>query len=61
MLQFILEGRLLRRFGRSRSVRLAVLTMFAALLVVVVIYTTNLFFTLNERTGAHHVDTHSTH
>ena len=34
--------------------------LFALLVIAVLIYTVNLFLTLNERTGAHDVHTHST-
>jgi len=50
-------------FFRGRSLPKIVRIMFAALaiglLIVVVIYTFNLFLTLNERTGVHHVHTDS--
>ena len=61
MLRFILDVLLLRRLIESRSVRRAVLIMFAALFVVVLLYTANLFLTLSERTSGHHVQPYSTH
>ena len=61
MFEYILGILLLRRLGLSRSLRYSFLAVLGALLVVVSIYTANLFLTLNERTGAHHVNTHSAH
>ncbi len=44
-----------------RAIRLIFTILFVGLVVAVVIYTVNLTLTLDERTGAHHVHTHSTH
>ncbi len=60
MFEYILGILLLRRLGLSRPLRYAFLFILGALLLVVSIYTVNLFLTLNERTGAHDVHTHST-
>ena len=61
MLGFILDVLLLRQLIKSRSVRRAVLFAFVVLLVVVLVYTANLFLTLPERTSGHHVQHNSTH
>jgi hypothetical protein len=61
MLRFILDVLLLRQLIESRSVRRAVLFVFVVLLVVVLVYTANLFLTLPERTSGHHVQSHSSH
>jgi hypothetical protein len=59
MLQFILDVLLLRRLIESRFVRRFVLTVFALLLAVVLVFTAYLFLTLSERTAGHHVQHHS--
>jgi hypothetical protein len=59
MLRFVLDVLLLRRLIESSSVRRAVLIIFALLFVVVLLYTANLFLTLNERVSARHVHTDS--
>ena len=61
MFEYILGILLLRRLGLSRPLRYAFLAVLGVLLVVVSIYTANLFLTLNERTGVYHVHTHSSH
>ena len=61
MLRFILDVLLLRQLIESRSVRRAVLFVFAVLFVVVLVYTVNLFLTLPERTSGHHVQSHFSH
>jgi hypothetical protein len=61
MLRFVLDVLLLRRLIESRSVRRIVLFCFVALLLVVLLYTANLFRTLPERTSGHHVQPHSSH
>ena len=61
MFEYILGILLLRRLGLSRPLRYAFLAVLGVLLVVVSIYTANLFLTLNERTGVHHVHTHGSH
>ena len=61
MLRFVLDVLLLRRLIESRSVRRFVLVAIGALLLVVLVYTVNLFLTLPERTSGHHVQHHSSH
>ena len=61
MLRFVLDVLLLRRLVESSSVRRALLIIFALLFVVVLLYTANLFLTLNERSQTPHVHAHSTH
>jgi hypothetical protein len=61
MFDFLLSIKFLRRLGLGRPFRLALAVIFVVLLIVVSIYTTNLFLSLHERTGAQHVDTHSAH
>ena len=59
MLRFILEGRLLRRLWSVKPLKLVLFTFLCFLLVVVLIYTANLFLTLPERTSGHHVQHNS--
>ena len=61
MLQFILDVLLLRRLIESRFVRRFVLTVFALLFAVVLIFTAYLFLTLPGRTSENHVQYHSSH
>jgi hypothetical protein len=61
MLRFILEGRLLRRLWAVKPLKLLLFTFLCFLIVVVLIYTVNLFLTLPERTSGHHVQHNSTH
>jgi hypothetical protein len=51
----------LRRLGISKPLRRALLLAIAVLFAIVLIYTANLFLTLEERTSAPHVHTHSSH
>jgi len=60
MWQYILGILLLRRLGLSRPLRYLFLSAIAILSVVVLIYTLNLFLTLEQRTSAPHVHAHST-
>jgi hypothetical protein len=61
MLRYILGILLLRRLGLSRPLRYAFLSALAVLSIIVLIYTTNLFLTLEQRTSAPHVHTNSPH
>jgi hypothetical protein len=61
MFDFLLSIKFLHRLGLGKPFRLAFVVIFVVLLIVVSIYTTNRFLTLHERTGAHHVDTHTAH
>jgi hypothetical protein len=59
MLSYIFGLLLLRKFGLPKPLRYAILTLFAGLVLVVLIYTIHLFATLPERTSGHHVQPHS--
>jgi hypothetical protein len=61
MWTFIFSFLLLRRLGLSKPLRRALLLAIAVLFTIVIVYTTNLFLTLEERTSAPHVHTHSSH
>jgi hypothetical protein len=61
MFEYIFGILLLRRLGLSRPLRYAFLLTLAVLAIVVLIYTANLFLTLEQRTSAPNVHTHSTH
>lgn len=61
MWQYILGILLLRRLGLTRPLRYLFLTVLTVLFVVVLIYTANLFLTLEQRTSPHHAHAHSTH
>jgi hypothetical protein len=61
MWTFIVSFLLLRRLGLSRPIRIVLAVFMAGLIIVVLIYTANLFLTLEERTSAPHVHTHSSH
>ena len=52
---------LLRRLGLSRPIRIVLAVFMCGLIVVVLIYTVNLFLTLEERTITPHVHTRSSH
>ena len=52
---------LLRRLDLSRPIRIVLAVFMAGLIIVVLIYTANLFLTLEERTSAPHVHSHSSH
>jgi hypothetical protein len=47
--------------GLSKPIRYVLAVFMCGLIVVVLIYTANLFLTLEERTNAPHVHTHSSH
>ena len=61
MFEYILGIALLRRLGLSRPLRYAFLAVLAVLLIIVLIYTANMFLTLEQRTSAHNVHTYSAH
>jgi hypothetical protein len=61
MLSYILGFLLLSKFGIPKPIRYALLVLMAGLVIVVLVYTVNLFLTLPERTSGHHVQHHSTH
>ena len=59
MWTFVVSFLLLRRLGLSRPIRIVLAVFMVGLIIVVLIYTANLFLTLEERTSAPHVYTHS--
>jgi hypothetical protein len=61
MWTFIFSFLLLRRLGLSRPIRIVLAVFMVSFSIVVLIYTANLFLTLEERTSAPHVHTHSSH
>jgi hypothetical protein len=61
MWQYILGILLLRRLGLARPLRYFFLSVLAVLSIVILIYTANLFLTLEQRTSVPHVHTHSAH
>ena len=61
MWTFVVSFLLLRRLGLSRPIRIVLVVFMAGLIIVVLIYTANLFLTFEERTSAPHVHTHSSH
>ena len=61
MWTFIFSFLFLRRLGISRPIRIVLAVFLLGLILVVFIYTANLFLTLEERTTAPHVHTHGTH
>jgi lipid-A-disaccharide synthase-like uncharacterized protein len=58
MFGFLVAFLLLRRFRLPVFVRYAFAVFVIGLVIVVFIWTTNLFLTLNQRTSAPHVHTH---
>jgi hypothetical protein len=60
MLSYILGFLLLSKFGIPKPIRYALLVLMAGLVIVVLVYTINLFLTLPERTSDHHVQHQST-
>ncbi len=60
MWTYILSLLLLRRFGLPRPIRYAIAVFMIGLVIVVFIYTANLFLTLEQRTSVPHVHAHST-
>ena len=61
MWTFIFSFLFLRRLGISKPLRRALLLAIAVLFAIVLIYTANLFLTLEERISAPHVHSHSAH
>jgi lipid-A-disaccharide synthase-like uncharacterized protein len=61
MWTFVVSFLLLRRLGLSRLIRIVLAVFMVGLIIVVLIYTANLFLTLEERSSAPHVHTHSSH
>ena len=61
MWTFLFSFLLLRRLGLSKPIRYVLVVFMLGLIAVVLIYTANLFLTLEERTSAPHVHTHSSH
>jgi hypothetical protein len=61
MLTFIVSFLLLRRLGVSKPLRRVLLLVIAVLFAIVLVYTANLFLTLEERTSAPNVHSHSFH
>jgi hypothetical protein len=59
MWTFIFSFLFLHRLGLSRPIRIVLAVFMVGLIIVVLIYTANLFLTLEERTSAPHVHTHS--
>ena len=61
MWTFLFSFLLLRRLGLSKPIRYVLVVFMLGLIAVVLIYTASLFLTLEERTSAPHVHTHSSH
>jgi hypothetical protein len=61
MWTFLFSFLFLRRLGLSRPLRVVLAVFMVGLIIVVLIYTANLFLTLEERTSAPHVHTRSSH
>jgi hypothetical protein len=61
MLTFIVSFLLLRRLGVSKPLRRVLLLVIAVLFAIVLVYTAILFLTLEERTSAPNVHSHSFH
>jgi uncharacterized PurR-regulated membrane protein YhhQ (DUF165 family) len=61
MWTFIVSFLLLRRLGLSRPIRIVLAVFMVGLILVILVYTANLFLTLEERTSAPHVHPHSSH
>jgi hypothetical protein len=61
MWTYILGLLLLRRFGLPKPIRYTLAVFMVGLVIVVLIYTANLFLTLDQKTSAPHVNAHSTH
>ena len=61
MWTFLFSFLLLRRLGLSKPIRYVLVVFMAGLIIVVLIYTANLFLTLEERTSAPHVHSHGPH
>ena len=59
MWTFLFSFLFLRRLGLSKPIRYVLVVFMLGLIIIVLIYTANLFLTLEERTNAPHVHTHS--
>ena len=61
MWTYVLSLLLLRRFGIPKPLRYAFAVFMVGLVIVVLIYTANLFLTLEQRTSASHVHSRNSH
>ena len=61
MWTYLFSFLLLRRLRLAKPIRYALAVFLIGLILVVLIYTANLFLTLEERTSAPHVHTRSSH
>lgn len=61
MWTYVLSLLLLRRFGVPKPLQYAFAVFMIGLVIAVVIYTANLFLTLEQRTSVPHVHTYSAH
>jgi hypothetical protein len=61
MWTFLFSFLFLRRLGLSKPIRIVLTVFMVGLIIVVLIYTANLFLTLEERTNTPHVHTRSSH
>ena len=61
MWTFLFSFLLFRRLGLSRPIRIVLVVFMIGLIIGVLIYTANLFLTLEERTSAPDVHSHSYH
>ena len=59
MLAFLFSFLLLRRIGLSKPIRYVLAVLMIGLIIVVLIYTACLFFTLEERTSPPYATTHN--
>jgi hypothetical protein len=59
MWTFLFSFLLFRRLGLSKPIRYVLAVLMIGLVIVVLIYTANLFLTLEERTNPYHVYTRS--
>lgn len=61
MFSYIIGILLLSKFGLPKPIRYIILTLLGGILILVLVYTANLFLTLPERTSGHHVQHNSSH
>jgi len=61
MWTFLFSFLFLRKLGISRPIRCLLTVLMIVLIVAALIYALGLFLTLEERTSAPHVHTHSSH
>lgn len=59
MWTFLFSFQFLRRLGLARPIRIVLAVFLIGLLIVVLVYTVNLFLMLEERTNAHYAATYS--